>query len=128
MTRSPISHLPRRAAAQAALDALGPSPAAHTILAVQCTRSHHVAAVYSSPDGMIFSSVVRRHAHGDRDRFDAHHHGHGPQRHWVDFLLPGTDADLDDDLPAGCECGRRTLSRAVLAQAIREGERRVLVG
>jgi hypothetical protein len=133
MTRSPISHASRRAAAQAALDALGPSPGAHAILAVRCARAHHVAVVYASPDGLVYAATdLQRHSHGDRDRFDSHHrepgHGHAGRQPWVDFLLSGADPDVDDVLPAGCECGRRTLSRAALAQAIREGERHVVVG
>lgn len=132
MPHSPRSHLPRRAAAQTALDGLEPSPGAHAILAVQCARAHHVAVVYASPDGLIYSAPqLRRHAHGDRDRFDGHHrepkHSHAGPRPWVDFLVPGADPTVDDELPAGCECGQRTLSRAALTQAIREGERRLVI-
>jgi hypothetical protein len=53
---------------------------------------------------------------------------HGAAHHGtplVDDLDPGPDAD--DDLPAACECGPRTLSRTGLLTAVERGEHHLRV-
>jgi hypothetical protein len=127
MSRTPTVHSLRQRSAVQAYRALGPSPSEKALLVVRCARSHHVAAVYDAPTGPVYRSVPWAHGHGERDRHDAAHHGGHRADAWFDWLRPGRDVDLDDALPAGCECGARTLSRRLLLKALDAGDRRMVI-
>jgi hypothetical protein len=132
MTRSPTIRAARERTAIEAFDSLGGSPSKDMLLAVQCARGHHVAAVYATPQGRVFVSLPRAHAHGRRDRHDAAHHGGHRDQPWVDWIepagsSPGNDVSPDDPLPAGCECGPRSLSRSLLLQAMTERVPRMVI-
>lgn len=115
-----------REAARKSLHALGSHRADARRLSVRCGRSHHVAAVYATPAGLVYTSVTGRHAHGSRDRVDQPHHGAARGTEQVE-MLEG-DALADDALPASCECGPRVLSRADLLRALADGKHRLDVG
>lgn len=106
---------------------MGPTPSDHLLLAVHCAQAHHVATVYTTPSGPLFVSHPRPYAHGDRDRHDAAHHGGHRDDPWLDWLAPGEGVSVDDPVPAGCECGRRSLSRARLLAVITSGDRRMVI-
>lgn len=137
MTRTPTVHSLRERSALEAYRALGPSPSDHSVLAVHCAAGHHVGGIYRTPRGLLYVGVPWAHGHGDRDRHDAAHHGGHRDTPWVDWLDADIDLDQDlqgvqgvaveDTIPAGCECGRRTLSRARLAQAVQDGTRRMVI-
>jgi hypothetical protein len=117
--------MPERQRRAAAVLAAVPAPAHDSrVLDVQCTHSHHVAAVFTTADGPVVQTHRGRHAHGQRDRVDTPHHGH-PTSAWTDFVDAGPLAD--DKLPAWCECGPWTLSRAELAAWVAAGEGRVVL-
>lgn len=120
-------HQERREQAEAALRRLGPSRDASVLLAVHCADAHHVATVYGTELGPVYAGVLRTSSHGARDRHDSAHHGGHRDRPWVDVLQPADGGGTDDALPAGCECGRRSLSRALLLQAIAVGTRRMVI-
>lgn len=109
------------------MTALGSHRGGHTLLSVQCSRSHHVAAVYTTPAGPVYTSVTGPRAHGSRDRQDAAHRDHRHGVEHVDLLVGADDLMVDDGLVASCECGPRTLSRAELLTAIAEGRKRLRV-
>ena len=127
MSTSALTPAQRRQTARAAMTALGSKRAEHKQLSVQCSRSHHVAIVYTTPAGPVYVAVTGPRAHGSRDRHDAAHHNntHGVEQ--VDLLVDDSDPMVDDALFASCECGPRTLSRAELLRAIAEGKRRLRV-
>ncbi len=127
MTRTRTIHDVRRASAARVFAALGSSPSEESVLAVHCAAGHHVAAVYDTPSGPLYVSVPWAHSHGDRDRHDAAHHGGHRDDPWMDWLLPDDSVSIDDPLPAGCECGKRILSRARLLAAMDEGETRIII-
>ncbi|RDI60459.1 hypothetical protein DFR76_11589 [Nocardia pseudobrasiliensis] len=93
------------------------------LVQVRCGRGHHVAMVLDTQVGPVFRSMTGPHAHGSRDFVDA---GHGIHHHGTPYvdLLAGGDL-VDDALPACCECGPHTLSRARLQQAIADRQRTV---
>jgi len=93
-------------------------------LHVQCTRSHHLAVVFDTPDGLVYRSTLRPRSHGSKDRLDELHGNAEPGRYF-DFLEPGPG--VDDALPAWCDCGPRTLSRASVASWAAAHEHRVVV-
>lgn len=116
--------------ARRALDALGRSPSEHARLSVQCAHGHHVATVYDTPSGLVFAGRVQARGHGRRDLPDTPHRGHPAVGPWVDLLDPAHPADpalADEPLPAGCDCGPRSLSRPLLLQAIRDGAHRLVI-
>jgi len=133
MTRTPTVHSIRERSALEAYRALGPSPSDHSVLAVHCAAGHHVGGIYRAPGGLLYVGVPWAHGHGDRDRHDAAHHGGHRDTPWIDWLAVDAGPDAphgappDDTIPAGCECGRRTLSRTLLAQAAQEGTRRMVI-
>jgi hypothetical protein len=94
-------------------------------LRVQCRVSHHVATVYETDQGLVYAAPVRGHSHGSFDLPDEPHRGNQPTR-WVD-LLEIAQPTSDDVLPAWCDCGHRTLSRAEVLSWIAQGEHRVIV-
>lgn len=114
--------------ARRAFEALGPSPSEHVVLRVECAHSHHLAAVHTTPQGLVYHTVLHARAHGDRDRFDGGHHGAQLGNDWYDLLDAGDSPAVDDDLPAGCECGPHTLSRADLLEDVAAGRRKTRVG
>jgi hypothetical protein len=127
MSRSRTASASRRSAAAAAFAALGPSPSEHVLLAVHCARGHHVAALYSSTAGVVYVAVPRARSHGHRDRHDSAHRGSRGDLPWIDWVAPGDAVAAEDPLPAGCECGPRSLSRLLLLQAVADGDRRLVI-
>jgi hypothetical protein len=91
-------------------------------LHVQCGRSHHVAVVYDTDAGLVYSAPVRPHSHGQRDLPDTMHGTAEPEQ-WFDLL----DVADDDELPAWCDCGHRSLSRATVLDWVAAGEHRVVI-
>jgi hypothetical protein len=114
-----LSPTEREAVARDALDELGTD----RDLRVRCARSHHVAAVFETPVGPVFESVLGPHAHGDRDFIDTAHHGTRKGTRYTDLLEAGRFTD--DLVPAGCECGTHQLSRAEMQRAIESQERTI---
>jgi hypothetical protein len=117
----------RRAAAEAALAELDGELSAHRRLEVRCRRSHHVAAVYDTDIGLIYRAVVGTRGHGHQDRIDVGHRGDPRGRIYADVLDAGDDPMADDDLPATCQCGPRTLSRSALLASLAERHRHFFV-
>ncbi|MDD7942438.1 hypothetical protein PHK61_28890 [Actinomycetospora lutea] len=93
---------------------------------MQCARNHHVAEVYEAEDALVVLTSTGPRAHGRRDFVDAPHGAAHHGTRLVDDLDAGPDTD--DDLPAACECGPRTLSRSDLLTAVRRGEHHLRVG
>ena len=122
MTSRPASDR-RHHQADRALLALGADLAEHQRFNVQCPRSHHVAAVYSTAAGLVYRALTGPHAHGSKDRVDTAHHGRPRGLEYVDMLDAGPAAD--DELPAWCDCGPWTLSRIDLLDQARLGHRTV---
>lgn len=117
----------RRAAARAAVEALDERRDEHVRLRVRCAENHHVATVYDTTIGLVYTSRIGGHAHGSKDFVDVAHHD---ARHGVlvaDLVDPGPEEIAEDELPASCECGPRTVSRADVMRALAAGERRILV-
>lgn len=119
---SKLSAPERRHLAEHALDSLAQA-GEQVRLRVRCGRGHHVATVFDTPAGLVFHSVIGTHAHGDRDFVDTGHGAHDLGTRYVDLLA--ADGIVDDALPAACECGPHTLSRAQLTQAIADSERTI---
>jgi len=126
MATTPLAHADREQLARRGLALIEDRPSDFTLLSVQCTHGHHLAAVFRTPDGPVYRSAPlgHSHSHGDRDRYDSAHHAAEGQP-WVDLLELAPSAAVDDGLPAWCECGARTLSRVQLIQWIADGESRV---
>jgi hypothetical protein len=124
----------RRRKATEVLAGMGRSLHDAKVLSVQCASGHHVAAVYRTPDGEVIRAATGRRSHGSRDRIDTPHgsrdridtpHGSRPARApWSDFLDAGPFAGA---VPAWCDCGAWTLSRADLAAWLDAGEHRVVL-
>jgi hypothetical protein len=114
----------RRTAAQAAWEALPHGGHDRVLVQVQCARSHHVAAVYDTDIGPVYVAPVRPRSHGSRDRVDELHNDQ-EVTHWFDLLV--VDDTEDDGLPAWCDCGPRTLSRAAIREWLAAHEARVVV-
>ncbi len=114
----------RTAAARAACEGLADGGHEDSVLHVQCARSHHLAVVFDTPEGLVYRSTVRPRSHGSKDRLDELHGDAVPEQ-YVDFLDAGAVAD--DALPAWCDCGARTLSRASVASWVAGHEHRVVV-
>ncbi len=123
MTPSRTESEIRRSSAAAALSALGSHRSDVQELSLQCRRGHHVAAVYQTDAGPVFWSRIGPHSHGSRDFVDRGQHGARGGRDYVDLLRAPTSAG--DDLPAWCDCGGWTLSRAEVARLVASGQRTV---
>lgn len=94
---------------------------------VQCGRGHHVAVVYVTEVGFVYVAPVRARSHGSSDLPDEPRGGQEPHR-WFELLSDGKRAtNVGDALPAWCDCGPRTLSRASVLQWLTSGERRVVI-
>lgn len=126
MTQRASTHEFRRQAARSAWAELPHGGRDSIRLDVQCARSHHVAVVYDTSAGRVFVAPVRGHSHGSRDRVDEPHGSHAVET-WVDMLEAADDPLIDDSVPAWCDCGPRTLSRAAMLEWIAAGEHRVVV-
>jgi hypothetical protein len=83
-----------------------------------------VASVVATPDGIVVTGERTGHAHGHRDRVDTPHHA-GTRERWSLPLV--ADVLADDAVPAWCECGRWTLSRARLRAWHEAGNTRVVL-
>lgn len=92
------------------------------MLTVHCAAGHHVGVVYRTPGGLVWAGIPHAHSHGGRDFVDAAHHGGHRDTPWVDWL-----AAQDYPLPAGCECGPRSLSRARLLEVVATGDHRLII-
>jgi hypothetical protein len=99
---------------------LGSTLGDHEVLSVQCPHSHHVAAVYETPTGLVYRSITGPHAHGRQDRPDVAHHG---SEHGVEYVEMLDSDQAEDVLPGWCACGPCSLSRTDLLGAVRAGER-----
>ena len=123
MQTQPLTQSQRSALAQSALAALPSGGHDFLRLTVSCARGHHVAQVYATGAGLVYSAPLRAHSHGRRDQPD-HPHDHEQAHRWFDLL---DTADGDDSMPAWCDCGHRVLSRAAMLQWLAAGEHRVIV-
>lgn len=108
----------RQHAAAEALARLGRSRGEHQVLSIQCSRSHHLAAVYDTDAGPVYVSVTGPHAHGDRDRVDTAHHGGRRGTDYLDLLARSGASPAT--LPAWCDCGPRDVSRAEVLGALQD--------
>lgn len=113
----------RRRAAEVLAD-MGRALRDAKVLSVQCANGHHVAAVYRTPDGEVVRAATGRRSHGNRDRIDTPHRSRSARTLWSDFLDAGPVAGA---VPAWCDCGAWTLSRADLTAWLGAGERRVVL-
>ncbi len=120
------SHEDRGRVARRAWEALGPNPGESVVLMVQCASSHHLAAVFGTPAGPVFHTVLHSRSHGRRDYQDLGHHASRRGRDWFDLLDAG-DPLADDELPAGCDCGPYTLSRRELVGQLADGQKKVII-
>jgi hypothetical protein len=118
---SPATTDRRRRAAARALEALGPRRGDEQRLSIQCPNGHHVGAVYETEVGPVFRALTGPHAHGSKDFVDTPHHGGSRGTEYVDLLEPASSTD--DQLPAWCDCGSWTLSRAEVRREVRAGHR-----
>jgi hypothetical protein len=125
MTTTASSRDERSRKAKEALDAIPHGGRDAVTLRVHCARSHHVATVYDTSAGLVYAAPVRARSHGSFDLPDAPHSGH-ESKVWLDLL--GADPAMSDDaLPAWCDCGQRTLSRAEVLSWVAAGEHRVVI-
>jgi hypothetical protein len=108
----------RRKLAEQALATLGSHRSDRQMLSVQCSASHHLAAVYDTPAGPVFVARMGRHAHGDRDLVDTPHRG--SREEYVDLL--DSEPSSERGLPAWCDCGPHVLSRSSLRRAVAAGD------
>jgi len=115
----------RRSSAAAALAELGAHRSDHQRLSVQCPHSHHVAFVYETGAGLVYAARTGPHSHGSKDRIDTDHGARGGREH-AELLVANPMAD--DALPAWCDCGPRSLSRAALLAEIEAGHRKLRLG
>jgi hypothetical protein len=125
MTTTPLPLSDREKTARGALASLGATRSEAVVLHVNCPRSHHLAVVIDTPEGLVYRSTVHGRSHGHADRVDTPHHPHD-EREYLDLLLPA-GGEADDALPAWCDCGQRLLSRTAVAGWIAARERRVVV-
>ena len=114
MATGPTHTQTRQHLAERAMAALGDTAAAERIT-VQCARSHHVAAVYTTDAGPVVLTHPGPHAHGSKDFVDTGHHG-SRRSDRLDLLDAGRGAD--DTIPAWCDCGPVDLSRSALRQRL----------
>lgn len=110
----------RRARAEHALAGLGMHRSEAMVLQVQCSRAHHVAAVFETDAGLVVQSRTGPHGHGSKDFVDTGMHGADSGREHVDLLAAGEGTD--ERLPAWCDCGPRDLARDELLELVRAGE------
>ena len=109
----------RQYLAETALASLGKQRSERQRLSVQCTHSHHLAAVYETKAGLVYHAVEGPHAHGRKDFVDTAHHGGPRGTEFVDLLVG--EVASSDALPAWCDCGPHSLSRSDLLAAAADG-------
>lgn len=126
MTSRALTREERGRAAEAAWSALPHGGHDAVRLRVQCGPGHHIAHVYGTDAGLVYVAPVRPRSHGRRDLPDEPHGDQEPNR-WFDLLDSPESAAVDDSLPAWCDCGHRTLSRAALLTWLSSGEHRVVI-
>ena len=126
MTTSNLTQHDRSRAAERAWSALPHGGHDAIQLRIQCAHSHHVATVYATGSGLVYSAPVRARSHGSADLPDEPRGDQHPHR-WFDLLAAGEGPSVDDALPAWCDCGARTLSRKALLEWLADGEHRVVV-
>lgn len=115
----------RSRAAQQALAAIPHGGRDAITLRVHCAKSHTVATVYDTGAGLVYETALRARSHGSSDLPDSPHSGHETKR-WFD-LLNADPVASDDNLPAWCDCGQRTLSREQVLKWIAAREHRVVI-
>lgn len=125
MSRRQTASEDRQDRAARALAGLGMHRSDHQILGIQCSRGHHVAAVFETPDGPVYQSVTGSHSHGSKDFIDTGKHGRSRGEEHIDLLA--AEVGADDHLAAWCDCGPRNFSRTQLLHLVRSGERLVRV-
>lgn len=113
---------PRQAAAIRAAQ----SPAAMEVMTIQCSRSHHLARVVSTPEGDVIETLLAHHSHGRRDLHSDTHGVDHPNR-WRDLLEAGDEGEAIEMIPVGCACGERRLSRADVIDWRRSGDSRIIL-
>ncbi|MEE2057088.1 hypothetical protein [Rhodococcus artemisiae] len=106
----------RRRKALQAIKELGRQRSDHAVLRVRCPKSHTVAAVYKTEEGPVVVCGVGPGGHGSRDR-EANNRGNDSLDDKFIDTVEATQFE-DDELPAGCGCGPRTLSRKKLQAAV----------
>ncbi len=94
------------------------------VMQVQCAEGHHVAKVFTTRAGDVIRTTVRPRSHGSRDLPDRPHSPHGVHHH-LDMLA--VDDVQDDEIPAWCDCGPRSLSRSAVLDWRAAGDTRVVV-
>lgn len=104
-----------------ALVGMGIHRSEYQVLGIQCSRGHHVAAVFDTPEGLVYQSFAGSHSHGSKDFIDTGKHGRSRGAEHVDLLA--VELGTDDHLAAWCDCGPRSLSRTELLNLVRSGER-----
>jgi hypothetical protein len=115
----------RQELAGAVLDALGPDRADHQVLLIECHRGHTLAAVYATAAGLVFVSHPRPNTLDERDLGGVQHHRNTHVDHeFVDLLQA---AWADDDVPTGCYCGNRILSRLDIENDVNAGRHLITV-
>lgn len=113
----------RRLRAERALATIESHRSDHQRLAIQCPRSHHLAAVYATGDGLVYYARTGPHSHGAKDFVDTGRHGARSGDDYIDLLE--VDAMSSDVLPAWCDCGPRSLFRSELERYLDAGLRTV---
>jgi hypothetical protein len=94
------------------------------VMQVQCADGHELAKVFRTDAHLLVRTTVRPRSHGNRDLPDKPHTPN-EMRRIVDMLE--VDDAADDSIPAWCDCGARTLSRAALRDWLTQGEHRVIM-
>ena len=123
MKTEPLTHSERSSIAQAAWAALPAGGHDFVRLSITCAHGHHVAQVYATGSGLVYSAPIRARSHGHRDQPDQPHDRDQAHR-WFDLL---DTVDADDSMPAWCDCGHRVLSRASMREWLTKGEHHVVV-
>jgi hypothetical protein len=104
----------RRDLARETLAGLGPDLDEHLRLVVRCPRSHTVAYVYDTDEGLVYRAVDGRHSHAATARSTGSGHLES------DFVEPVAAAPTQGDtLPAWCECGPHSVSRRMVLDFVR---------
>ncbi|KLL95961.1 hypothetical protein ACLBYD_27875 [Rhodococcus sp. C26F] len=110
----------RRKRALAAVKELGPQRTEKAVVKVRCPKGHTLAAVYKTSEGQVVVSRSGPGGRGNRDREATPHNGTSLNSEFVD-TLEATQFE-DDEIPSGCACGPRTLSRKKMQDAVASHE------
>jgi hypothetical protein len=125
MTSTAIVDRQRQERAASALMVLGRDQADRQVLLIECRRGHTLAAIYSTDAGLVFLSRPRPNMLDEQDLAGLQHHRSNCLDHGFTDMLQAPW--VDDDLPAGCYCGNRTLSRLDIENDVKAGRQLVTV-